>query len=162
MLCADIATLFSLLPGGGRVLGIDFGERKMGLALSDATRLIASPFAVYERRNMRQDLGELNSILKAKDIRAVVMGLPLQSDGLEGDMCPKVRSFADKLIRKSGVCVYLHDERYTTAMASRATMTAGLRRKASQQIDDKVSAALILQQVLDMANEMGINAAAGP
>ncbi|KDB57462.1 Holliday junction resolvase RuvX [Anaplasma phagocytophilum] len=161
MLCESIRELFSALEPGRRILGIDFGERKIGLALSDPTYLIAIPHSVYHRRNMRQDLGELSAVLRSEDAAVVVMGNPLQSDGLEGEMCQIVRAFAQKLIKKSGVSIYLHDERYTTVMASRATREAGLRRKESQKIDDKISAALVLQQVLDIARAEGIQAMGG-
>lgn len=148
--------LFSSLSAGVRVMGVDFGVKKIGLALSDPTYLVATPYSIYVRRNIRQDLGEINALFKKVGVGAVVMGLPLQADGSEGEMCDEVRRFADKLIKKSGVGLYFQDERYTTAMASRATEGAGLRRKESQEIDDKISAALILQQVLDMAKSLGI------
>ncbi|AXW84562.1 Holliday junction resolvase RuvX [Anaplasma marginale] len=156
MLCDSIESFFGALGADRRILGLDFGEKKFGLAVSDSTGTIAMPHSVYLRRNARQDLGELNAILKREGICAAVVGLPLQLDGMEGEMCAVVRSFVQKLIKKSGVYVYLHDERFTTAMAIRTTESLGLRRKASQKVDDKISAALILQQVLDMAKGRGI------
>ncbi|MCU7612049.1 Holliday junction resolvase RuvX [Anaplasma capra] len=156
MLCVDVESFFRILGGDRKILGLDFGERTLGIAVSDCTGTIAMPHSVYIRRNIRQDLGELNAILKREGIRAVVAGLPLQLDGTEGEMCAAVRVFVQKLIKKSGVYVYLRDERYTTAMASRATESLGLRRRASQKIDDKIAATLILQQVLDMAKWLGI------
>nr|WP_236822864.1 Holliday junction resolvase RuvX [Anaplasma platys] len=152
----SVQALFSSLRANERVMGVDFGERKMGLALSDPTYLIATPYGLYMRRNMRQDLGELSALFKKEGVGALVVGLPLQADGSEGQLCGEVRRFTDKLIKKSGIGLYFQDERYTTAMASRAAEEAGLRRKASQEVDDKISAALILQQVLDMAKRLGI------
>ena len=156
MLYSDITELFSSLAPGTRVMGVDYGEKKIGLALSDATYLFAVPFRVYLRRNMRADLGELAAILRSLGVGAIVMGMPYESSGEEGEMCEHVRRFANKIMVKSGIGVYLQDERYTTAMASRITTESGLRRKESQQVDDKISAALILQQVLDIARNLGI------
>ncbi|MGN7678378.1 MAG: Holliday junction resolvase RuvX [Anaplasma sp.] len=149
MLCERLENFFEALGSNRRILGLDFGEKKMGLAVSDSSGLVAMPFGVYFRRNMRQDLGELNAIMKREGISAVVLGLPLELNGTEGKPCELVRAFAQKLMKKSGVYAYLQDERYTTAMASRITESAGLRRKESQKIDDKIAAVLILQQVLD-------------
>ena len=153
MLIDDIADFFSLLSGS-RIMCIDFGERTMGIALSEGS--VAMPLCVYNRRNTRQDLGELCAIFKEKKASGVVMGLPLESDGREGHMCELVRAFADRLVKKIGANIYLHDERYTTVAASRITESVGLRRKKSQKIDDMISAALILQQVLDIAKTRGI------
>lgn len=155
MVFESVKALFSALKDDERIVGVDFGEKKIGLALSDPTYLIATPYGVYIRRNTRQDLGELAALFKKEGVGAAVIGLPLQADGSEGELCSEVRRFADKLIKKSGIGLYFQDERYTTAMASRATEEAGLRRKESQEIDDKISAALILQQVLDMAKQLG-------
>ena len=155
VLFENIAELFSTLAPESRVIGIDYGEKKIGLAVSDPTYLIATPNSVYVRRNTRSDLGELAAIMRTLNVGAVVMGMPFESDGSEGGLCIKVRNFANKISKKSGLGVYLHDERFSTAMASRITLDAGLRRKESQMIDDKIAAALILQQVLDMARNLG-------
>ncbi|MFV9838549.1 MAG: Holliday junction resolvase RuvX [Aaplasma endosymbiont of Hyalomma asiaticum] len=155
MLYKGISELFASLAPESRIIGIDYGEKKVGLAVSDTTYLIATPYRVYIRRNTRSDLGELAAIMRSLKVGAIVLGMPYESDGSEGAFCFKVRNFANKISRKSGLGVYLHDERFSTAMASRITIESGLRRKESQVIDDKIAAALILQQVLDMARNLG-------
>ncbi|MEH0831033.1 Holliday junction resolvase RuvX [Anaplasma bovis] len=153
MLINDVGYFFSLLSSS-RVMCIDFGEKTMGIALNEGS--VAMPLCVYDRRNTRQDLGELCAIFREKKAGGIVMGLPLESDGREGRMCELVRVFAAKLVKKIGANVYLHDERYTTAAASKMTESVGMRRKKSQKIDDMISAALILQQVLDIAKTKGV------
>ncbi|QXK93045.1 Holliday junction resolvase RuvX [Neoehrlichia mikurensis] len=127
-----------------------FGERKFGIALSDATNLIAIPYIVYERCNTRKDIGVLYNIFSSNNAGSFIVGFPIQLNGQESVMCEKVLSFVNKIIKKYKVNIYLHDERYTTAMATRIAKEAKICRKKSQKIDDKVSAALILQQVLDI------------
>ncbi|KJV69017.1 Holliday junction resolvase RuvX [Candidatus Neoehrlichia procyonis] len=150
MLYRNIEDFFLNIDISKKIMGIDFGERKLGIALSDITNLIAIPYIVYKRCNTRKDIGVLYNIFSNSNAGSLVVGFPIQLDGQDSEMCDKVLNFVNKIIKKHKIVVYLHDERYTTSMASRITKEAKMRRKESQKIDDKISAALILQQVLDI------------
>ena len=150
MLYRNIDEFVKVIDKTKRVMGLDFGEKKIGIALSDRTNLIAMPYSVYMRRSNRKDLGSLYSIFVKNVVGSIIIGWPIELSGLENELCQKVVLFANRIIVKYNINVYLHDERYSTAMATRIAKLANIRRKESQIIDDKVSAVLILQQVLDM------------
>ena len=122
----------------------------MELLLSDKTNLIAIPHSVYVRRSTRKDLGSLYNVFMENSVGSIVIGFPIDLSGMDNELCNKVTLFADRIIKKYAINVYLHDERYSTAMATRIAKLANIRRKESQEIDDKIAAVLILQQVLDI------------
>ena len=150
MLYKNIDEFIKVIDKTKRIMGLDFGEKKIGIALSDRTNLIAMPYSVYMRRSSRKDLGSLYSIFIENGVGSIIIGWPIELNGLENELCQKVVLFANRIIAKYNINVYLHDERYSTAMATRVAKLANIKRKESQAIDDKISAVLILQQVLDI------------
>ncbi|CAH58293.1 Holliday junction resolvase [Ehrlichia ruminantium] len=150
MLYKNINEFEQVIDKTKRIMCLDFGEKKIGVALSDKTNLIAIPHSVYVRKNTRKDLGSLYGILIENDAGSMVIGLPLDLFGMGNELCDKVMLFANRMIKKYAINIYLHDERYSTAMATRVAKLANIKRKESQKIDDKIAAVLILQQVLDM------------
>ncbi|CEI85255.1 Holliday junction resolvase RuvX [Ehrlichia minasensis] len=150
MLYKDIDEFVKVIDKTKRIMGLDFGEKKIGITLSDKTNLVAIPYGVYVKRSTRKDLGSLYNIFAENNVGAIVMGWPIELSGLESELCQKVVLLANRIIAKYKVNVYLHDERYSTAMATRVTKLANIKRKESQAIDDKIAAVLILQQVLDI------------
>ncbi len=134
----------------GRVLGIDLGEVRIGLALSDALRLTAQPLSVESRRGPRRDLQMIAALVREHDVRNVVVGLPRLMSGAEGTAALAARAFADALREHlRDVPVDLVDERLTTVQAERTLVSAGVRRKRRKQVVDKLAASLILQSFLD-------------
>ncbi len=135
-----------------RVLGIDFGERRVGLALSDPTATLASPLPTLKRRaGKRPPLKALAEIATAHDVEALVMGLPLALDGTETDWTRHVREVGDALAARLDVPVDYVDERMTSVMAERAVRSIGLpktEREKKERID-AAAAVLILQLWLD-------------
>lgn len=131
----------------GRVLGIDYGTIRIGVALSDTERKIAEPFKIIYR------LKELDDIVPAKNIRAFVVGLPLQTDGKEGEIARLTRLFCMRLIEKYALPVVLTDERYTSKFASEYMSGHGVRLRKQKKTLDAVAAARILQKALDKAAE---------
>ena len=97
-----------------KVMGIDYGDVRIGIAFSDLTRLIASPFETYTRKNLNSDLDYLAKLIKDKDVKIVVVGLPLNMDGSEGNRVVKTREFAKLLIEKVPVKIDFMDERLTS------------------------------------------------
>jgi putative Holliday junction resolvase len=134
----------------GRVLGLDPGERRIGVALSDATGMIAQPHMVIDRR--RQDLAEtLRSLYQEHGVGTVVVGLPVSLSGEEGASARRARSFGAEVEEILGCEVVYQDERFTTVQAEDALLEAGMRRVERRDKRDKVAAALMLQGYLDAA-----------
>lgn len=140
-----------------RVMGIDYGDRRIGVALSDPTGTIASPLpTLKKRRGKRPPYGELETIAAEQDVEALVMGLPLESDGSESEWTREVRRVGEKLGRRLGVPVHYVDERMTSARARRVVRgRLGLRKEQREEKEriDAASAVLILQSWLDRPGE---------
>jgi putative Holliday junction resolvase len=135
-----------------RVLAVDFGERRIGLALSDPTATLAQPFGVLERRaGKRPPLLKLIAIIEENDVDRVVVGLPLALDASDTEWTGTVREFAAKLAARSGRPVSLIDERLTSVMAERAVRSLGLPRHEREKKErvDAAAATIILQTFLD-------------
>lgn len=138
-----------------RILGIDYGERRIGLALSDPTRTIATPLPpIVRRRGKRPPLQRILEIAKAEGVAEFVVGLPVESSGEEGVHAAEVRRFGAELQRRSRLPVHFQDERLTTVRAERTLRELGL--KASERRvkarADTIAACLILQSHLDAAS----------
>ncbi len=135
-----------------RVLGIDFGEKRIGLALSDPTGTLASPLATLKRRaGKRPPLSALEELARHNEVGAVVVGLPLTLDGGDSDWTRTVRDVAEALALRTGLPVHLVDERFTSVRAERAVRSLGLpkgKREDKARID-AAAAVLILQGWLD-------------
>lgn len=135
-----------------RVLAVDFGEVRVGLALSDETGTLASPLpTLRRRRGKRPPLRALQELGERHDVKAVVFGLPLELDGSESEWTREVRSVAEALGRRLGVPVGFVDERLTSVRAERAVRSSGLprgRREEKGRVD-AAAATLILQTWLD-------------
>ena len=150
MLYKNVNEFVKAMDKAKRVMGLDFGEKKIGIALSDKTNLVAIPYSIYTRRSTRKDLGSVYDIFIKNNVGSIVIGWPIELNGMESEMCEKVILFANRIIEKYEINIYLHDERYSTAMATRVAKLANIKRKQSQEMDDKIAALLILQQVLDI------------
>ena len=135
-----------------RALGIDFGERRIGLALSDPTRTIASPLPTVKRRaGKRPPIAALMKIIETNNVTALVMGLPLTLEGEESDWTRQIRSVAEALSERTGLPVHYVDERLTSVRAERAIRSLGLPKNKREEKGrvDAAAAVLILQSWLD-------------
>ncbi|OEY87199.1 Holliday junction resolvase [Wolbachia pipientis] len=133
---------------------LDMGEKQVGVAFSDITQLIAIAHSVYHRRNVSKDLGYFYRILKENEAESIVVGLPLAIDGYENQWCDKVIHFANKIVNKCKVNIYLQDERFSTSFATNALKLYGVSIIKSKKLNDKVSACIILQRTLDRMNNL--------
>jgi putative Holliday junction resolvase len=136
-----------------RVLGVDFGERRIGLAVSDPTGTLATPLpTLTRRRGRRPPLRALEEIGRRHGVGAVVAGLPLDPSGDETDWSLQVREVCAELGRRLGVPVHFVDERMTSAQAERTIRSLGLPKSRREQKDriDRAAAVIILQKWLDM------------
>jgi putative pre-16S rRNA nuclease len=131
-------------------LAIDYGERRVGLAISDPTGTIASPAGVIVRRaGKRPPIAEIVRRAEALEARGFVVGLPLDGDGNETPRSAETRTVAAELSRRTGLSVELVDERYTTAAALRAVREMGGSTRGRKGDVDALAAAVLLQQVLN-------------
>jgi putative holliday junction resolvase len=134
-----------------RVLGIDFGEKRLGLALSDESRTLASPLAVYERKDLQSDLRFLRDLILRYQITEIVLGLPLNMDGSLGPKAQQVLEFKRALEESLKLPVHTFDERFTTAEAERALLEANMSRRQRKAKRDALAAVLILQGYLQQS-----------
>lgn len=137
-------------------MGVDFGERRIGVALSDPTLTLASPIGTLRRRSgKRPPWKALEALAREHGVARVVMGLPLGLDGEETPWCADVRRAGDDLGRRLGVPVEYVDERFTSVRAERAIRGSGLPRRERERKErvDAGAAALILQRWLDGERE---------
>ena len=138
------------LPVRKAVLGIAYGSKRMGLAVSDLSCTIATPYKILYRREISADMAELRKIMAEKEIGAVVMGLPLQMNGEEGEIAAEVRKFAANLEENFKFPVMQWDERLSSsAMENFLIKEADLSRKKRAKVLDASAAAYILQGALD-------------
>ena len=136
----------------GRLLGIDYGERRVGLAISDPTGTIASPAgAIVRRAGKRPPIAELIRRSESLEARGFVIGLPLDGNGDETPRSAEVRLVAAELTKRTGLAVEMIDERYSTAAAKRAIHEMGGSSRDRKEDVDALAATIILQQVLNRA-----------
>jgi putative Holliday junction resolvase len=140
----------------GRVLAVDLGEQRIGLALSDPLRITAQPLETLRCVGPRKDLQAIVDRARQHDVARIVVGLPLLLSGEEGAKAADAREVAERLRRRlRDVPVELWDERLTTVQAERAMIEGNVRRRARRKRVDTVAAALILQSYLDARSTGG-------
>ena len=137
----------SSLPG--KLMGLDVGLARIGVAVCDPLRLAARPLTVVKRRSRREDFGVLAEMVTVEEVEAIICGLPLNMDGSEGPRCQKTRAFARNLSRLTELPIGFWDERLSTVAAERALLEADTSRKRRGEVIDHVAAGFILQGVLD-------------
>lgn len=137
----------------GRLLAVDYGERRVGLAISDPTGTIASPAgAIVRRAGKRPPIAEIVRRAEALEARGYVIGLPLDGDGNDTPRSLEVRAIAREIERRTGLTVELVDERYTTAAALRSIREMGGSTRGRKADVDALAASVLLQQVLNRAS----------
>lgn len=132
-----------------RFLGIDYGSVRIGLAVSDAERRLASPLAVYERRSPERDADYFRALVETEEIGAILVGLPVHLNGREGAKAAEARAFGAWLAETTGLPVRFWDERFSTVEAESALWQAGLTHKKRKARRDCVAAQILLQAYLD-------------
>jgi putative holliday junction resolvase len=133
----------------GRVLGIDTGAKRVGLAISDPDRMIASPLATLERQNAESDAQFFRALIARERVVALVVGLPMHTDGREGVKAQEARAYGAWLGCITGLPVEFADERFTTVHAESALWNAGLTHRRRKDRRDRVAAQIMLQAYLD-------------
>ena len=132
-----------------RILGLDYGTKRVGAALSDPGRSIAFPVEVYALRGLKQDASHYRELVEENDVDRIVIGLPLHTSGREGQSASLARNFGDWLIEVTGRPIIYHDERYSTVEAEQRLLDAGLKRDKRKALRDQLAAQIMLQGYLD-------------
>lgn len=133
----------------GRVLALDFGKRRIGLAISDELGITAQGLDTLQRTNTREDLGHLAKLIAEKNVTLILMGKPLHMTGVEGRQAEYTRDFAGRLSTASGVPVEFWDERLTTVAAQRVLRESGISIQKRAQAVDRLAAVILLESYLD-------------
>jgi putative Holliday junction resolvase len=145
----ELSLLKAAILPGTRLLGLDLGEKTIGVALSDTTLSIATPFGALPRRKFSANAEELLVLTREQNAGGLVVGLPLNMDGSEGPSAQSARAFARNLARLTEIPITLWDERLSTAAVTRTLIEADSSRRRRAQVVDKMAAAYILQGALD-------------
>lgn len=132
-----------------RVMGVDYGDKRVGVALSDPLKIIASAFEVVQNKSQSGVIDRLLEIIREYDVDEIVMGLPLQMDGEIGDRALLHKQFGEMLSNASGIEVKYLDERLTSVEAEEILIEGGVSRDKRKGLIDKVAAQIILQSYLD-------------
>ncbi|OGS17310.1 MAG: Holliday junction DNA helicase RuvA [Elusimicrobia bacterium RIFOXYA2_FULL_50_26] len=133
-----------------RLLGIDYGHRRIGLALSDPLGITAQPLEVLERVSLKEDFARIAAIVAKYGVEKIVLGLPINMNGTESGLTSDVRRFAEELRESVALPVEFIDERLTTMQAERMLVEeADMSREKRKKVRDKLAASLILQSYMD-------------
>jgi putative Holliday junction resolvase len=149
----DLPDFAAALPARAAILGVDPGEKRIGVAISDLTRLIASSLETISRVKFATDAEALFKIYDARQCAGLVIGLPLNMDGSSGPAAQSARAFARNLIAKRDVPLLMWDERLSTAAVTRTLIEGDATRKRRGEVVDKMAAAYMLQGALDAMQE---------
>ena len=146
---SDLERFAAGLPKGARLLGVDLGDKTIGLALSDVGRSIATPLETIRRTKFTPDAARLCALAARFEVGGIVIGLPLNMDGSEGPRAQATRSFVRNLKPLLDLPVAFWDERLSTAAVTRTLLDADASRARRGEVVDKMAAAYILQGALD-------------
>lgn len=130
-------------------MGLDVGDKRIGIALSDPLRITAQGLETYTRRTEAEDISHIADIFRNHDVEYIVCGLPKNMNGTIGPQAEKVQAFAAQIEAELGVRVVFSDERLTTVFAERALLEADMSRQKRRKVIDKLAAVTILQSYLD-------------
>ncbi|MFT4743965.1 MAG: putative Holliday junction resolvase [Yoonia sp.] len=149
MICQTPEEFAATLPDFGAVAGLDLGTTTIGVALSDIMRGVATPTETIKRKKFGVDAAALLKLTTSRDVKGLVLGLPLNMDGSEGPRAQATRAFARNLEKLTPLPITFWDERLSTVAAERAMLEADLSRKRRAELIDHVAAGFILQGLLD-------------
>jgi len=139
----------ALVASRGPLMGLDLGTRRIGIAVSDALRMTATPLETVNRTKFRADAEKLQALIAGRGVAGVILGLPRNMDGSEGPRCQSTRAFARNLSGLIAIPIAFWDERLSTVAVERTLIAADSSRKRRAEVIDKLAAAYILQGALD-------------
>ncbi|SDF79158.1 Holliday junction resolvase RuvX [Sulfitobacter delicatus] len=154
MIFDDTADFVAALPPMQALIGLDLGEKTIGVAVSDSFQSVATPLETVRRKKFGVDAARLAEIIATRRIGGLVLGLPRNMDGSEGARCQSTRAFARNFDRLTPLPITFWDERLSTVAAERALLEADTTRKRRAEVIDHVAAGYILQGLLDRLQVM--------
>lgn len=154
MILEEIDSFSAALPQHRALIGLDLGDKTIGVAISDSLLSIASPHETIRRRKFGLDAARLLEIAAERNVGGIILGLPRNMDGSEGPRCQSTRAFARNLERLTELPIGYWDERLSTVAAEKALLEADASRKRRAEVIDNIAASYILQGVLDRLSHM--------
>ena len=154
MIVDQIEDFAAALPAHRALMGLDLGDKTIGVAISDSLLSVASPFETIRRRKFGLDAARLLEIAADRTIGGIILGLPRNMDGSEGPRCQSTRAFARNLERLTELPIGFWDERLSTVAAEKALLEADATRKRRAEVIDNIAASYILQGVLDRLSHL--------
>ncbi len=154
MIHENIQEFAQALPPMRALIGLDLGDKTIGVAVSDRLLSVASPFETIRRRKFGLDAARLLEIASGREVGGIILGLPRNMDGSEGPRCQSTRAFARNLTRLTDLPISYWDERLSTVAAEKALLEADASRKRRAEVIDNIAASYILQGVLDRLHHM--------
>lgn len=139
-----------------RILGIDYGERRIGVAISDTTGTIATPLQTIDGTAPQQAARAIAEIARDREVERIVVGLPMRMDGSSGPSAENAKAFGERLLKAGSCPVEYWDERFSSRTAEQALIEGGARRQKRKQVIDKLAAQIILQHYLDSRSPAGL------
>ena len=155
MITDDMHDFAGALPPMRALMGLDLGDKTIGVAVSDTFGSVATPLETVRRKKFGMDAAHLQSLIAERNIGGLVLGLPRNMDGSEGPRCQSTRAFARNLSRLTDLPIGFWDERLSTVAAERALLEADTSRQRRSEVIDHVAASYILQGVLDRLGHLG-------
>lgn len=156
MAVVELTELPALLPRYSALIGLDLGEKTIGVAVSDVTRMVASPLELIRKTKFTAEANRLFTLIDEREVGALVIGLPVNMDGTEGPRCQSNRAFARNLLRLRELPIAFWDERMSTMAVNRVLIEeADVTRSRRAELVDKMAAAWILQGALDRLRTLG-------
>lgn len=141
---AEVAEIFNM-----RILGIDYGQKRIGIAISDELGVVATPLGTVEENGVNAAVAAIAKIVAEREVEKIIVGLPRNMDGSFGPKAQETQVFVEKLRTRVTVPIQMWDERLTTKAAERALIEADVSRKKRREVVDKLAAQMILQSFLD-------------
>lgn len=132
-----------------RLLALDVGDKRIGVAVSDATGMLVTPVETIHRKNSKLDVARVAKLAEDHEVAAVIVGLPKNMDGTEGEQAAKVKSFAKRIVRETRLPVHFEDERLSSFTATERLVERGIDTGRNRDLIDMESAVVILQSYLD-------------
>lgn len=156
MAVVELTELPALLPRYSALIGLDLGEKTIGVAVSDVTRMVATPLELIRKTKFTAEVNRLFALIDERQVGAVVIGLPVNMDGTEGTRCQSNRAFGRNLLRLRDIPITFWDERMSTMAVNRILIEeADVTRARRADLVDKMAAAWILQGALDRLRTVG-------
>ena len=139
-----------------KILSLDIGTVRIGIATFDIMEIIASAYEVYRRKNLKDDVAHVVNLVNDLSVGEIVIGLPLKMDGTEGQSVEMARLFGDELAKYVNVPIIYQDERLSTVTAQKILIESGMRREKRKDKVDAIAATIILQTYLDKKSNMKV------